>query len=89
MPQKLIELNESLGSPVEIKFNVGYPEMNELVAKAGIYMHTFGFQQPFGMPVSIIESMATGAICLLPDSTEYRDYAGDNNFVSVVRTTLA
>ena len=79
MPKYLIELNESLGSPVEIIFNVGHLEMTELVAKAGVYMHTFGFQQPFGMPVSIIESMATGAICLLPDTSDYRSYAGDSN----------
>ena len=79
MPKHLIELNESLGSPVEIRFNVGYSEMTELVAKAGIYMHTFGFQQPYGMPVSIVESMATGAICLLPDTSDYRAYAGDSN----------
>lgn len=80
LPDKFIQLNKKLGYPAELRFDVSHSEMTELVAKAGIYMHTFGFVQAYGMPISIAESMASGSICLLPYSPETVEYAGEHNF---------
>ena len=47
--------------------------------EAGIYLHTYGDEEPFGMPVSIAESLATGAFTLvrdLPGASEYLAGAG-------------
>ncbi len=70
-------LNASLGHPVDLRWDVSSAQMAELTARAGVYLHTFGFVQPFGMPVSIAESMACGAVPLLRDCPESRAYAGD------------
>lgn len=72
-------LNESLGNPVEILVDVPLEKISEIIRSAGIYMHTAG-QQPFGMPVSICESMATGCYVLArksPASAAYTGNAGD------------
>jgi glycosyltransferase involved in cell wall biosynthesis len=69
-------LNASLGHPVDLRWDVGYGDMTDLAARAGINLHTFGFVQPFGMPVSIIESMACGAVPILRDSAAGRAFAG-------------
>jgi glycosyltransferase involved in cell wall biosynthesis len=57
---ELHELNRSLGEPVEILVNRPHAEVAELVQRAGIYLHTHTLQDPYGMPVSIAESMAAG-----------------------------
>jgi glycosyltransferase involved in cell wall biosynthesis len=79
LPGKLCALNESLEFPVDIHFDVQYDDMAELTAKASIYLHTFGFVQSFGMPVSIAEALACGAIVLARDCAEARNYAGPNS----------
>jgi glycosyltransferase involved in cell wall biosynthesis len=79
LPEKLRALNRSLGNPVDLRFDVQHDDMEELVAEAGIYVHTFGFVEPFGMPVSIIESLACGALVLARDCPEARDYAGPHS----------
>lgn len=79
LPAELCALNDSLGSPVEIRFDMQYDEMAELTAAAGVYLHTFSFTRPFGMPVSIAESLACGAIPLVRDCLEARAYAGPDS----------
>jgi glycosyltransferase involved in cell wall biosynthesis len=58
---EVIARRDRQGAPVEIRVDVPHDEMAERVGSAGIYLHTHGTQAPFGMPVSIAESMATGA----------------------------
>ncbi len=69
--------NEALGAPVNIRFDVPYDEMGRLMRQASVYLHTFGYRQPFGQPISIAEAMACGTIVLLRDSERARAYAGD------------
>ena len=52
--------------------------MTELTSQAGLYLHTFGFVQPFGMPVSIAEAMACGAVPIVRESPAARSYAGES-----------
>lgn len=78
----LRELRESLDSPVELMFDVPRDAVAELVAQAGIYVHTIHppdveFGAPIGMPISIAEAMATGAHILVRDLPELVDYVGD------------
>ena len=75
--QELIAQNEALGRPVEILFDVQYEPMAELTRRAAVYLHTFGFHQLFGQPISIAESMATGAVPLIRRAPASMDYGGD------------
>src|SRR5262249_25239025 len=75
--EKVLEQNRELGSPVEILVDLQYAEVSKLVRQAGIYMHTLGKSEPFGMPISIAEAMATGAVVLLRDRPEARAYGGE------------
>jgi len=72
------QLNASLGQPVDLRWNVPYDTMTELTSQAGLYLHTFGFVQPFGMPVSIAEAMACGAVPIVRESPAARSYAGES-----------
>jgi glycosyltransferase involved in cell wall biosynthesis len=80
LPGELRALNQSLNQPVDIRIDVQYDEMAELTAKASIYLHTFGFGQCFGMPVSIAEALACGTTVLARDCVEARSYAGPDSF---------
>ena len=77
LPAHFEALNQSLGGPVDIRWDVPYDDIADLYAQAGVYLHTFGFAETFGMPVSIAESMACGAIPLLRECEAARAYAGD------------
>lgn len=77
---EIVELNRKFGSPVKILHNIQPAEIKEIVKRAGIYMHTFRQDEPFGMSISIAESMATGAVILGYDRPEVRNYAGDAGF---------
>ena len=62
-----------------VKVNLSNEESAALVREAGIYLHTYGDDEPFGMPISIAESLATGAFTLvrdLPGAAEYLAGAG-------------
>ena len=77
--EQLLERNRQLGSPVTVKVNLSNEEAAALVREAGIYVHTYGDDEPFGMPVSIAESLATGCVTLvrdLPGAAEYLGGAG-------------
>lgn len=65
-------LHETCGSPVELRFDLPREEAAELVAQAGIYLHTLHppghpWGTPVGQPISIAEAMATGCYCLVRD----------------------
>jgi hypothetical protein len=68
---RLCALNESLGNPVDIRFDPQYDEMAALTAQAGVYLHTF-----VGMPISIAEPLACGAVAIGRHCPEARAYAG-------------
>lgn len=61
---EVLAMNRAAGDPVDIRINVPAEETAALLREAGIYLHTFGFQAPFGMPVSIAEAMAAGCLVL-------------------------
>jgi glycosyltransferase involved in cell wall biosynthesis len=75
--RRLRERNAALGNPVEILVDLQYEPMAELMRCAGIYLHTFGFVQPFGQPISVAEAMASGAIPLLRRADATVSYAGE------------
>jgi hypothetical protein len=65
----LRSLNESLGSPVDIRSDLPPAESAAIVRRAGIMFHTSDPSgHPFGMPVSTIEGMATGCYTLIRGS---------------------
>ena len=82
LPGEFCGLNESLGSPVAIRFNVPYEEMAALTAEAGVHLHTFGFDRRFGMPVALAEfTLACGAVTLVRDCPEARAHAGPDSLL--------
>ena len=94
--ERLLAENRRLGSPVEIRQNLSNEESAALMREAGIYLHTYGDDEPFGMPVSIAESLATGAFTLardLPGAAEYLGTAGtlyrtNDEAVLAIQSTL-
>ncbi len=73
---QLQEYNRRQGSPVDIRLNVPTEEAAALVRQAGIYLHTYGTDEPFGMPISIAEAMATGALVFAPALPGAEEYVG-------------
>jgi glycosyltransferase involved in cell wall biosynthesis len=73
---EVVALNESLGSPVDIRVNVSFPQVAALVRRAGIYLHTHGVVAPFGMPISIAEAMATGCYLIARRCPPAEAYVG-------------
>jgi glycosyltransferase involved in cell wall biosynthesis len=76
---EVFRMNESLGNPAEIKVDLQHEEVSELMGRAGIYLHTADPNEPFGMPISISEAMATGSYIIgrrLPPSAAYIGEAG-------------
>lgn len=94
-PEEVIAYNEAKGSPVRIHVNMPHEEVAEIIREAGIYMHTYGAEEPFGMPISIAEAMATGCYTLvrnLPGAGEYLGPGGDlyssvTEAVSLIKAT--
>lgn len=75
----IVARRDSRGAPVEILVDVPPEKAAELVAEAGIYLHTHGTQVTYGMSVSIAEAMGTGGYVLgrhLPGMPEYLGDAG-------------
>jgi glycosyltransferase involved in cell wall biosynthesis len=71
---EVIRKSKKFGDLVEIKVGVQHEEMSELMRRAGIYLHTADPNEPFGMPISISEAMATGSYIVgrqLPGSASY------------------
>ena len=79
---ELIETRDRMQAPVEIHWNVPRAEIADLIGRAGIYLHTINppdapHAAPLGMPVSIAEAMATGALVVYRRSPEFDDYVGE------------
>ena len=78
---ELLRQNEKLGRPVDLRVNMSHPAIAALAQTAGIYLHTFDpAGPPYGMPVSIAESMACGAYVIarrLPPTAAYVGEGGD------------
>lgn len=95
--ERVLAQNRQLGSPVEIRQNLSNEEAAALMREAGIYLHTYGDQEPFGMPVSIAEALATGAYTLvrdLPGASEYLGTAGalyrtTDDAVKLIQSTVS
>ena len=68
--------NRALGSPVDLRVDLQHEEVAALVAEAGIYLHTHGLSQPYGMPISIAEAMATGCTLVARRCPEAEAYVG-------------
>lgn len=68
-------LNESLGSPVDIRNDLSHAETASFVRRAGVYLHTSDPSgHPFGMPVSTLEAMASGCYTLIRGSEAASSY---------------
>jgi hypothetical protein len=77
--EEIVSFNRSLGSPADIRINVSFPQVARLVRQAGIYLSTHSLSAPYGMPISIAESMATGGYVVArrcPASEAYVGAAG-------------
>ena len=73
----LVALRERLGSRVEVRSDVPHEELARLLSEAGIYLHTSSPEQPFGMPASIAEAMATGCRIVGWRRAGAAEYIGD------------
>lgn len=77
--EELVDLNRSLGAPVDLRVDRPYEEVEAVVREAGIYLHTPTLAEPYGMPISIAEAMATGCWVIArrcPGSAAYVGEAG-------------
>lgn len=58
--------------------DVSWEAAERLTKQTGIFLHTYDPKShPFGMPISIAESLAAGATVLIRDSMAAREFAGD------------
>ncbi len=57
---EVIAMNAALGNPAEIRLALQHEQVAELLREAGTYLHTTLPDEPFGMPISIVEAMASG-----------------------------
>ena len=62
----LAEFNRCAKRPVDLHFNLDHEAAAALVGEATVYFYTNSLTEPFGMPVSIVEAMATGGYVLTP-----------------------
>jgi glycosyltransferase involved in cell wall biosynthesis len=76
-PESLRAVNEAHGNPVDLRVDLQHDEVAELLGDAGLYLHTHALTTPYGMPMSIAESMATGAYVVARACPEAIAYVGD------------
>jgi glycosyltransferase involved in cell wall biosynthesis len=79
--ERILALNERSGGRVDVRVNVPTEELAALVRRAGIHLHTHGTSAPFGMPISIAETMATGCLTLVRDLPGAAEYVGSAGLV--------
>lgn len=66
------------GNRVDFRVDVSWPDVAKLTAQAGIYLDTSDpAGHPFGMPISIAESMATGSYVLARTRSGAAGFLGD------------
>jgi glycosyltransferase involved in cell wall biosynthesis len=75
--RELEQLNRDLGSPVEMVRDISHEQVAAYLGEAGIYLHTYSTEVPFGMPVSIAEAMAAGCTVIARDMEGAASYVGD------------
>ncbi len=97
---EIIQYNKQQGNPVELYINKLPAEAAALVREAGIYFHTHlpvdRGGAPFGMPISIAESMATGAYVIGRYCEPFENYIGnagktyksENEAIKLIHETL-
>ena len=76
LPRHFTDYNAALGNPVELCFDVEHAEIETMAAEASAYLHTTDPQRYIGMPVSVPEAMACGAVPLVLDHPVLRALAG-------------
>jgi glycosyltransferase involved in cell wall biosynthesis len=75
---ELVLQNEALGNSVDLRVNLSHPAVAALAQEAGIYLHTFDpAGPPYGMPISIAESMACGDYLIARRLPPTGDYVGE------------
>ena len=79
---ELRSMNARLGSPVDFRVDVPRDQIAQVVGESGIYLHTLVSPgapgaTPIGMPISIAEAMATGAVLIVKNLPEFTSYVGD------------
>jgi len=76
---EILAMNAALGNPAEIRHSLQHEQAAELLREAGIYLHTSRPNEPYGMPISIAEAMASGCTVIgrkLGTSASYIGEAG-------------
>ena len=68
---------EEQSAPVEFRFDVPHEECFSLFRQAGIFLHTFGPTDPFGMPISIGQALAAECYTLVRDVPGAGAYLAD------------
>jgi glycosyltransferase involved in cell wall biosynthesis len=79
MVKEILAHNRLLRCPVDIRLQLGHAETAALSRRAGIYLHTYSDMEPYGMPISIAEAMASGSYILgwhCPPAAAYIGAAG-------------
>lgn len=67
---------------VEILTDIPENQAIDLNSKAAIYLDTYDPKgHPFGMPISIVEAMATGSLVLAEDHPDARTYVGSGGLM--------
>ncbi len=92
----LISYVKEQGDPVELLLDVPHDQCFALFRKAGVFLHTFGPDDPFGMPVSIGQALASECLTLVrdvPGASEYLGGAGalyrdEDHVVELIRETV-
>lgn len=65
--EEIVACRDEMQAPAEIVIDVDPEKAAELVAQAGIYLHTHGSTPAYGMSISIAEALGTGCYVLAPD----------------------
>jgi glycosyltransferase involved in cell wall biosynthesis len=74
---KQLKAQAASSGRVELKTEVGRLEMVELTRRAGVYLNTSDPRgHPFGMPISVAESLATGSYVLVRRGRGAAEYLG-------------
>ncbi len=77
---ELKTFNDKLGSPAEVIFDYPHDQTLNLLAQAGVYLHTFRPGTLVGNSVSIFEAMYLGCEILLRDHPVMRDLGSGHAF---------
>ncbi len=72
--------NQQKGNPVHILGPLHATEIANILKTAGIYMYTLAAGTRFGMPLSIIEALASSCIVLVKEDPDARAYYSDFAF---------